>query len=120
MWKSAKSVLTKVSNGVTKWWLNTRYQGHTRNHGVVKCTCLNRPTLTQTHVIHCERFANCYLEAAAERETTVEQIKHRLAERDFDHDTKEEIEDLNELEACLSQKITTLIGRHEDRIEGED
>ena len=116
MWRKVKLALTKVTRGVCKWWLGTRYQGHTRNNGVVKCTCLDRPTLTQTHVIHCERFANCYLETAREKETTVEEIKHKLAERDFDRDTREEIEELNDLEACLSQKITTLIGRHEDRI----
>ena len=46
----------------------------------------------------------------------MEGIKNKLAERDFDKDTREEIEELNGLEACLSQKITTLIGRHEDRI----
>lgn len=45
MWKKAKLALTKISSGVYKWWLNTRYQGHTRNHGVVKCTCQTQPTL---------------------------------------------------------------------------
>ena len=45
MWKTAKSALTKVSNGVTKWWLNTRYQGHTSNNGVIKCTCDGTTTL---------------------------------------------------------------------------
>ena len=88
MWKKVKLALTKISKGVCKWWLDTRYQGHTRNHGVVKCTCLNNPTITQTHVVHCERFANCYLETAREKETTVDEIKNKLMERDFDRDTK--------------------------------
>ena len=119
MWKKAKLALTKISSGVYKWWLNTRYQGHTRNHGVIKCTCQTQPTLNQIHIIHCQRFANCYLEAAAEKGKSVQEIKHMLAVRDFDKDTREEIEEINDLEQCLSQKITTVIGRHQDANQGE-
>ena len=39
-----------------------------------------------------------------------------LAERDFDKDLREEIEELNDVEQCLSQKITTVIGRHQDAV----
>ena len=66
MWKDAKLVLTKASIGLFKWWINQRYQGHTRSYGTVKCTCNNTTTLNQIHIIHCARFDPSYAATAAE------------------------------------------------------
>ena len=66
MWKNAKLVLTKSSNQVFKWWTATRYQGHTRSYGNIKCTCDNRTTLTQPHIVVCNRFRGCYDQTALE------------------------------------------------------
>ena len=86
MWRQAKLVLTKASSGLFKWWINQRYQGHTRSHGVIKCTCDHQTTLNQTHIIHCPRFRPSYALTAAEKDVSIEQIKHRLAAREDDLD----------------------------------
>ena len=64
MWKKAKMVLSETSSQVYKWWASTRYQGHTRSYGTIKCTCDNTTTLTQQHIIVCPRFRDCYAQTA--------------------------------------------------------
>ena len=109
MWQRAKLVLTQVNKSVFKWWAATRYQGHTRNFGTIKCTCDNRTTLTQIHIIHCPRFGHCYEQTALEHGISQQTVKHRLAEREEDSDT-EYITKINAMEKTLSEKITRVIG----------
>ena len=110
MWKRAKLVLTKASDGLFKWWINQRYQGHTRSYGIIKCTCDNQTTLNQTHIIHCPRFRPSYALTADEKDVSIQQIKHKLASREDDLD-KDDIKELNDLESALSTRITNEIGR---------
>ena len=112
MWKRAKQVLTKSSKQVFKWWTSTRYQGHTRSYGIIKCTCDNRTTLTQQHIIDCPRFRECYTQTAAIHNVEVPEIKDILQERKEDYNT-EDISEINIMERTLSEKLTNVIGTFE-------
>jgi len=112
MWRRAKLVLTKSSKQVFKWWTSTRYQGHTRSYGTIKCTCDNRTTLTQQHIIECPRFRDCYTQTAMIHNLQVPEVKQRLAKREEDYNT-EDISEINALERTLSGKLTNVIGTFE-------
>jgi hypothetical protein len=109
MWKNAKLVLTRSSNQVFKWWTATRYQGHTRNYGNIKCTCDNRTTLTQSHIVVCNRFRGCYDQTALEHDMQVQEIKSVLSERTEDCDLAA-IRRINAVEKSLSGRLSNVIG----------
>ena len=109
MWIQAKLMLVNASPGLMKWWANTRFQGHTKSVGVIKCTCLGQPTVNQVHIINCSRFNSCYAETAAEHNVTPGHIKHILSERDPAIMKAEEVTHLNSIEKTLSEKIDSLL-----------
>ena len=105
MWEDAKLVLIHATPGLMKWWAHTRYQGHTRAAGVIKCTCERRPTLNQIHIIHCQRFQQAYQETATQLMITTGEVKVNLAARKVDVDEIEQIFELNTMEQILTEKI---------------
>ena len=103
-WRTAKQALTATSPGLFKWWIGARFQGH-HWESVTNCKCPDQATVTQNHVLVCEEYKNCFEATAARFERSAEEIKEMIQSRDPNNCSREDLQELNNLEDHLSAQL---------------
>ena len=61
--------------------------------------------MTQNHVLVCEEYKNCFEATAARFERSAEEIKEMIQSRDPNNCSREDLQELNNLEDHLSAQL---------------